>query len=139
MFCATAAPSRLLPQQRPADEQTSDLALQLLDLMAPDLADQRVTRVMDGSRLSQLIVVLSRLNPAPPKNLLDPLIRELLRNRGNKLPQHTPGMGEISYAISCTVQLVIMSCCEVAFRAVAGSNLELVLCFTVLIIWHALL
>jgi hypothetical protein len=91
---AAAAGCRLLPSSQPADEETSALSLQLLDLLAPDLADTQVTRVMDGERLCHLVVVLSKLRPKPSRDLVDPLIRELLRYKGNKVPRNTPGEGE---------------------------------------------
>jgi hypothetical protein len=49
-------------------------------------AAAQVLYVMDGDRLSQLLVALSWLDPQPSLQLVDPLVRELMRNKGNKLP-----------------------------------------------------
>uniref|UniRef100_A0A383VSK9 Uncharacterized protein n=1 Tax=Tetradesmus obliquus TaxID=3088 RepID=A0A383VSK9_TETOB len=90
----------LLPPHR-ASEQTSAAAHQLLQLLTPDLTDPAVCRVLDSARLAQLLVVLSALNPQPGPEVLDPLVRELMRDGGKKLPASKPDLlAELAAALA---------------------------------------
>ncbi|WIA21397.1 hypothetical protein OEZ85_000613 [Tetradesmus obliquus] len=92
---------RLVPPSHRASDQTSAAAHQLLQLLTPDLKDPAVCRVLDSARLAQLLVVLSALNPQPGPEVLDPLVRELMRDGGKKLPAGKPDLlAELAAALA---------------------------------------
>ncbi|KAI8472780.1 MAG: hypothetical protein J3K34DRAFT_519487 [Monoraphidium minutum] len=84
----------------PDEETRSDLA-DLLGAMAPDLGDGRITRLLEGPRAAQLVVVVARAWPGAPEHVVDPLVRELLRAGATKLPAKTPHLlAELAAALA---------------------------------------
>ena len=64
----------------------------LLDLLTPELTRPSVLRALESKKLSQLLVIIAHLHPQPEAYLIDPLVLELLRGGGKKLPVQLPDL-----------------------------------------------
>ncbi|KAF8058347.1 hypothetical protein HT031_005665 [Scenedesmus sp. PABB004] len=89
----------VLPPHEAGPRASGD-ALGLLCLVGPELRDARVLRALNPERLAELLVVLSALRPAPGPELVDPLMRELLREGGKKLPVKPDLLCELAAALA---------------------------------------
>jgi hypothetical protein len=85
-----------------ADAATSQQLAELLQATAPELARPQAVRGIDARKLSQLLVCIARCGLLDtPLYVLDPLVRELLRGGGQKLPRDTPDLlAELALALA---------------------------------------